>query len=127
MNKQDIKCGAAFWIQSGSVKHLHIACNDMCSQNKVLFACVTSWRDVGSDDTCRIGRGDRYQPIKHDSYIAYEYSIIMDLAEINAGILQDDVAPIKQMPNKHLLDRIIAGITKSEETPPYCLNYFINL
>ena len=107
-------------MQSGPEPHLYIICTDECKLGACLLVNITSARD-GCDQTCILDVGD-HPFIKHPSCIFYAKAIIRKCDQIKGALAAGAIEAAEDVA-EDVLDRILAGFTISEDTPPQIIKY----
>jgi len=102
-------------------KHLFIVCTDKCAQGKHLLVSVTGWTNDLCDPTTRLAPGV-HTFIGKDSYVLYRKSRVELAIDLAAGV--DGGTFIERDPiSVDLLNKILAGICESEQTPRKVKSY----
>ena len=104
-----------------TTKHFYILLTDPFGPAKqVAMACVCSVRD-GCDTTCLLKVGD-HPFIEHPSYVAYNLSRIERSDALINGVAKGLFVD-KGMLDEGVFQRVLAGVTKSNFTRPFIVDF----
>ena len=104
-----------------SRKHLHIIL--VTSSDQALLTNISSVKENKYfDDTCVLEKGD-HPFIKHRSYVAYNYSSITSIRDLNDNNKRGKIH--RQEPiSEETLTRICEGLLESKHTLPKIKNFY---
>jgi hypothetical protein len=115
-----IEVGQAFLIPSGTshnpdVKHMFVVCTSIDDNGNVVLASISSWKNDLCDATCKLAAGS-HPFIKKDSYVLYRQSRIENTKTIERGLSSAVFVALDDVTDE-VLAKIVAGLTRSRQTP----------
>jgi hypothetical protein len=94
---------------------MFVVCTDIDSEQKVVLASISSWKNDLCDSTCKLDPGC-HSFIKRASYVLYRESRIELAATLQAGLEKSLFIPLDDVEEK-TLEKIIEGLSVSKFTP----------
>lgn len=113
---------ACLLIPFHDAPHLFVVLNDPCKDENCLIVMISSIKENRKhDDTCVLNKGD-HEFIVKPSYVVYRLAETA-LASHISNMVAKRFYTIKQDCSETLYDKIVDGLTASDETRPRIIKY----